>query len=271
MYKKSHILAVVFLVAVTSAYAEQVCVVNSAATPQIQVDKPCFFIEGATGVGKTTFVQLLEQHLPGITTVYEPVEKFTDVNGAGNILTLFFGDPARWTFATEVYIGLMHAEAVESQIKTSTASVMLVDRSMYADCYVYGKMAHQLGTMNLLEWEIYKQLISWIGKNTTAKARGFIYLKTTPQVALDRVRARNRAGEEEVPLTYQENLARLYNEWFIERKDISDELASIPVLCIDATQNFKDDPAIQRQCIDQVKAFMAQHSNQSVIIQKEGQ
>jgi len=224
-------------------------------------DTPCFFVEGATGVGKTTFVQLLKKNLPTVDVVYEPVETFTNVNGAGNILELFFGNPTRWTFTTESYITLMHTKAVEDKAKNSTASIIIVDRSMFADCYIYGKMALKQGTMNPLEWEIYKELVASIAKSTTTKPRGFIYLQASPQTALERVRLRSRTGEEEVSIHYQESLNNCYQEWFIEKKDIPNDLAEIPVLIIDATQNFKDDHIIQQQCIDQVKAFIEKHRN----------
>ncbi|MCF7799669.1 deoxynucleoside kinase [Candidatus Babeliales bacterium] len=217
---------------------------------------PCFFVEGATGAGKTTFVQLLSKYLPNVATVYEPVETFTDVNGAGNILELFFGNQNRWTFTTETYMALMHTKAVEDQLKNTSASMMIIDRSMYADCYVYGRMAFHSGTMNPLEWEIYKQVIACIAKNTTAKPRGFIYLQANPQTALERVHSRNRTGEEDVSLQYQNELNKYYREWFIEKKDIPNELAQIPILIIDATQNFKDDPNIQQMCIQQVTEFI---------------
>lgn len=216
----------------------------------------CFFVEGATGAGKTTFIQLLGKELPNVSTIYEPIESFTNVNGAGNILELFFTDQKRWAFTAESYIALMHTKTIENRAKGSPTSAMFVDGSMYADCYVFGKMDLRLGTMNPLEWEIYKQLISSIAKNTTVKPRGFIYLQTSPQVALERVRVRNRIGEKDVSLEYEENLDSCYREWFIEKKDIPNELAQIPVLIIDATQNFKDDPIVQQQCIQRVKEFI---------------
>jgi deoxyadenosine/deoxycytidine kinase len=215
-----------------------------------------FFVEGITGVGKTTFMQLLVKGISNAAAIYEPIEKFTNVNGAGNILTHFFSDQKRWGFTTECYIALMHTKAIEDHAKGSSATVVFVDGSMYADCYVFGKMALRLETMNLLEWEIYKQIISWISKNTVVKSNGFIYLQTNPQVALERVYKRNRDGEKEVSLQYETILNDYYQEWFIEKKCIPGELAQTPVLIIDATQNFKDDPIIQQQCIQQVKDFI---------------
>jgi len=223
----------------------------------IYADVPCFFIEGPTGVGKTTFVELLGRSIPDVTIMHEPVETFVDVHGTGNLLDLFFKDQKRWAFTAEVYITLMHMKAVEKHAKNSQASVAIIDRSMYADCFVFGKMGYTAGTMSTIEWVMYKELFDWIVKNTTVKPHGFIYLKASPDIALDRVKNRQRTEEKDLSMQFEEDLHRCYTEWFIEKKDIPAELANIPLLIIDANQNFKDDPIIQQHCIDQVKAFIA--------------
>ncbi len=221
---------------------------------------PCFFIEGPTGIGKTTFLELISKHLPDATVVYEPIETFTDVNGKGNILDCFYSDPKRWSFTVSTYITLKHIEAAEQQ-KKSTTSIMLADHSIYCNCYVFGKMAYRLGNTNALEWEVYQQLVSWFISKSTIKPCGFIYLQANPETALDRVRTRNRTGEDGAMLAYEQNLDRCYREWFVEKKDIPNDLAQIPVLIIDATQNFKDDPVIQKDCVNQVKAFIEKYKN----------
>ncbi|HEV2601012.1 MAG TPA: deoxynucleoside kinase [Candidatus Babeliales bacterium] len=218
----------------------------------------CFFVEGATGVGKTTFVQLLKNNLPDVAIVYEPVESFTNVHGAGNILELFFSDPKRWTFTTNIYITLMHAQAAKQSMNTA---MMIVDRSLYADCYVYGKMACETGMISALEWNVYKDFFMWITNNNAIKPCGFIYLKAPAQVVLRRVQQRDRIEEKDLPLQYQINQERYYNEWFIEKKDIAHDIAQIPVLIIDATQNFKDDCAIQEKCLNDVKEFIVSSQN----------
>ena len=224
----------------------------------------CFFVEGAPGAGKTTLVQLISQKIPNVTTVYEPVESFTNVNGAGNILDFMFNNPNRWTFTAETYIALMHAKSVEDQVKIPNTSIMFFDRSIYADRYVFGKMALNSGNMNNIEWEIYKQIVDCIVKNITVKPHGFIYLQTTPQITLERIRSREGKDSEKnnaSSLKFQKDLVMFYQEWFIEKKEIPENLAQIPVLIIDATQNFKDDAIIQQQCIDQVKKFMEKYKN----------
>jgi len=232
-------------------------VFNAALSIFVSANVPCFYIEGATGVGKTTFLQLLGQSLDNVTTIYEPVASFTNVGGAGNLLEYYFGDPKRWAFSTTTYITLKHIKAVEEGMKNSQAAVILVDRSMYMDYYAYIKMAYSLGTISSLELALYKELFAWFAQHVQ-KPSGFIYLQTTPDIALERVHQRDRIGESELSMEYQKNLDHHYREWFIEKKDVPDDLAQVPVLIIDATQNFKDDSIIQQQCVNQVKAFVEQ-------------
>lgn len=223
---------------------------------------PCLFIEGAIGIGKTTFVRMLKSHLPHVEAVFEPTDAFTNVKGTGNILDLFFNDQKRWAFTTEIYASLVHAQAIEEVAKKTTASTLLIDRcSMYADRYVFGKMAFHSGTMSALEWEVYKQQINWITHHTTHKPRGFIYLRSTPHVALQRVRVRNRVGEKSLSMQFQESLCKYYEDWFIEKKDIPEEIAKIPVLIIDADQNFKDDSLVQQACVNHVKEFIEKYGS----------
>ena len=74
---------------------------------------------------------------------------------------------------------------------------------------------------------------------------------------------------EEVSLSYQENLHNLYQEWFIQKKEIPDDLAQVPILIIDATQNFKDDQIIQQQCVNKVKALRGTVSYPRIIHEKQ--
>jgi deoxyadenosine/deoxycytidine kinase len=202
-----------------------------------------FFVEGATGVGKTTFVRLLEENMPEATIVYEPVDTFTNVNGAGNILELMFGNPKRWAFTAEIYFALMHTKAVELAAQRSEKEIMIIDTSIYADYHVFTRMMYELGNMNKIELAIYQEFFNWLTYKSDIKASGFIYLEASPKVALERVEVRNRTGEQNVDLYYQE--------------------LNVPVLTIDARLNFKDDLTVQQQYVNQVKAFIKQHTTSS--------
>jgi len=217
---------------------------------------PLFFIEGAPGVGKTTFIELLKNNVPGIKIVYEPVEKFINVKNQGNILNLFFSDFQRWSLTTEIYMTLMHLQAIENVEIDDATQAIFVDRSIYADYYIFVKMAYDTGMINNMEWAIYQEFFDYIEKSSK-KPQGFIYLQAPAQVVLNRMQLRDRIEENNVSLQWQLDQERYHHAWFIEKNNISVSIAHIPTLIIDATENFRDDPIVQKKCIEQVNNFIS--------------
>lgn len=57
---------------------------------------------------------------------------------------------------------------------------------------------------------------------------GFVYLRVDPNVALERMAARNRHEESAVPLAYLEGLHQKHEDWFMSRKTVSDLLRGGP-------------------------------------------
>lgn len=218
---------------------------------------PNFFVDGATGVGKTTFINLLKENLANILTITEEVENFTNVQNTGNILERYFSNPQRWALSTNIYITLTHVKSLEITNKSNNKDLtaIIMDRSIYSDYYIHAKMEYRQNQMDLLEYTIYKEFFDYIEKNTI-RPTGFIYLKASPELVLQRVHERNRTEERNLQLQYQKIQAFLYDQLFIEKKDIPENIAHIPVLILDATKNFKDDIEIQKNYINQVKNFI---------------
>ena len=48
------------------------------------------------------------------------------------------------------------------------------------------------------------------------KVDGYIYIKADPKVSHERIRKRNRQGEENIPIEYLEKLHKAHNEWLIQ-------------------------------------------------------
>ena len=41
-----------------------------------------------------------------------------------------------------------------------------------------------------------------------------VYLKTTPEIAYERIKERNRNGENDIPITYIQNCNKYHEDWF---------------------------------------------------------
>lgn len=64
-----------------------------------------------------------------------------------------------------------------------------------------------------------------------------VYLKTSPEVAYQRMKKRQRPEEQEVPLSYIKLVHDCYESWLIEN---TLEVPPAPVLVLDANRSLED-------------------------------
>jgi len=222
----------------------------------LSLDSPkTIYITGLVGAGKTTFASLIKEKMPEVDILYEPAEKWLDVQGCGNLWDLFLKDGKRWALTTELYIPLARIQALEQILKKSSNKIIIIDRSIYEDCYVFAKIAYAQGTLSKLEWTIYQEWFAWVVEHTV-KPKGFIYIRTTPKIALARMQTRGRTEEKDFPLSLQQQFYQYYEDLFNNEDKKPKELINIPTLIINADQDFKNDTVIQNECITAVKTFI---------------
>jgi deoxyadenosine kinase len=99
------------------------------------------------------------------------------------------------------------------------------DRSIYEDV-IFGKMLKDAGIMSDLDFETYRSLYLNM-TNFLHRPDLIIYLDTSPEVALERVRERARPCENGVDLEYLKALKAGYEEWLVDVEP------RIPVLRLD--------------------------------------
>jgi deoxyadenosine kinase len=96
------------------------------------------------------------------------------------------------------------------------------DRSIYEDV-IFGKMLKDAGIMSDLDFETYRSLYLNM-TNFLHRPDLIVYLDTSPEVALERVRERGRPCEDGIDLEYLKALKAGYEEW------LADVEPRIPVL-----------------------------------------
>lgn len=213
------------------------------------------YITGPVGAGKTTFASLLKENIPDTDVAFEPAEKWLDVQGHGSLWDLFLNNAKRWALTAEIYIPLARIMALEQQLQSSLNPFAIIDRSIYEDRYVFAKIAYKHGALSDLEWSIYQEWFAWLIQHSP-KPNGFIYLRAAPEVTIARMQERGRTEEKDFPLALQQKFYQCYEDLFINKNTMPKEIAEIPVLVIDANEDFKSDETVQKKCIDQVRTFM---------------
>ena len=200
-----------------------------------------FIIEGTIGAGKSTMCKMLGEALKEVAEVIqEPVDKWrttVDDESGKNILQNFYEDQQRWSYSFQTYTFLTRME--DMMTKPQQKPIRLVERSIYTDKLVFAKSLADMGKMSRLEWNMYNDWWSWLSKECFDKIshpRGFIYLRTEPKTAFDRMLKRERSEEKCVPLDYLKINVQYHDDWLL-----SDEFKE-KVLVIDVNDEFETDP-----------------------------
>ncbi len=215
-------------------------------------------VEGNIGAGKSTFLNILKDSL-NVQVVYEPHEKWQNIGGTQNLLDMFYKDTQRWAYTFQTYAFVTRVVAQEIHAKKCTNPVQILERSVYSDRYCFAKTAHELGTMNALEWKLYKEWFTWLVDNYTVKPDGFIYLRTNPQVCHARLRKRNRSEEIDVTFDYLQLLHNKHEGWLIERKCVASYLQHVPVLVLECNEDFENNKVEQERHLEQICSFFDVH------------
>lgn len=216
-----------------------------------------YIIEGNIGAGKSTFLSLLAQEIKTIKAVFEPRHYWQGSDDAQSLLAHFYADTHRWAYTMETY-ALMCRVKEHIKEQESFHPAIVCERSIYSGYYCFAKNGYQSGFLSEHEWHVYNTWFSFL----TARCQlpqGFIYLRTDPQLSHMRIKKRSRTTESGVSLEYVQQIHDCY-EQFLVHKDVLTMLRSIPVLVLDANQEFEENPAVLKNYIAQVTTFIEQGS-----------
>lgn len=212
-------------------------------------------LEGNIGAGKSTFLRLIKQHLPGVDVVFEPLHQWHKQDHGQSLLADFYKDPKRWAYTLETFaMACRVQEHIREQAIDNPLRVM--ERSIFSGHYCFAKNDYLSGYMNKLEWELYKQWFDFLVQTKCLLPQAFIYLQTQPDIAYGRVKKRQRDGETAISLAYLKQIHIRHEEFLVKKEDIRPALQSTPVLILDCNKEFEQDQECQNRLIWQVKEFI---------------
>lgn len=216
-----------------------------------------YILEGNIGVGKSTFLRLLSQHCPEITVIQEPKDNWASLEHGQSLLGNFYKDPRRWAYTLET---LAMATRVKDHVHLQQSSDFnrIMERSVYSGHYCFAYNDFASGYLNPLEWEVYCQWVDFLIHKNCNPPKGFIYLRANPETCFDRVKKRNRQGEEGVSLDYIAQIHSWHDKFLVEKSGIAQNLVDVPVLVLDAEYNLLTDEARLQDYLAQVKKFLTQ-------------
>jgi deoxyadenosine/deoxycytidine kinase len=198
-------------------------------------------LDGNIGAGKSTLLEALRMQIPEIAVVQEPVAYWVTLrNQEGkNLIELFYGDTSRWCYTFQncaLLTRLLDTERILREWKPCEGKlpVVITERSVMTDRYVFAEMLHREGKLDDLEWMLYLKWYEHYAANLPVK--GIIHLTTSAKLSKDRIAMRGRSGEDKIPMEYLESLHTQHEHWI--------STAHIPVLHV-STEGHTIDEAVK--------------------------
>ena len=208
-------------------------------------------VEGSIGSGKSTLLKILKNILnknENIIFLQEPVDEWEaikDRNGV-TILEKFYENQEKYSFAFQMMAYISRLSLLKRTIQENSNKIIITERCLNTDRYVFAKMLYDSGKMEDIEYAIY---LKWFDHFIDLqKIQKVIYLKTKPEICFERISKRNRDGESNIPLDYLENCHN-YHEDMIN--NINDE-----ILVIDSNIDTGQNPDIINKWISLIKDFI---------------
>jgi deoxyadenosine/deoxycytidine kinase len=190
-------------------------------------NKKFIVIDGVISAGKTTLIRLLEEKLNQNTNtntnttgirkvkaIYEPVDLW-NITGA---LQYFYEDvPNRaYEFQTYTYITRI-ARIVDEIANSPDADIYILERSIWTDRYIFMELLKQhVGKLRMTMYNQWCDLWSYIMPMRIDK---WVFLDTSLEESLRRIKVRNREAESGVSAEYQTALYNKHVEFYNQLKE----------------------------------------------------
>jgi len=210
------------------------------------------YIEGNIGTGKTTFLDFLKIIFGDekYTSIYEPVDQWTALKNEDgkNLLENFYEDQTKWSFAFQMNSFISRIQKIRAE---KNNKIKFIERSVYTDKYCFANNCYENGKMTKIEFDIYNRWHNWLCDMFKIQPTAFIYLKTKPEISLERIKKRSRKGESDIPIEYLTKLHELHNNWmdtYIK--------TNIPVLILDVSVDFYNNESEKEKIINKLTDFI---------------
>lgn len=170
-------------------------------------------LDGNIGAGKSTLLEEIRKACPDYECVVEPVGEWTGLQNSDgkSLLQMFYEDKKRWAYTFQNCAILTRIKALREAIRDSKKRIIITERSVLTDRYVFAEMLRDSGDLNGLEWTLYTK---WFDEFACdLPLRGIIYITTGVDTSAERICKRARVGEDGIPKEYLSALEQQHEKW----------------------------------------------------------
>ena len=173
-------------------------------------------IDANIAAGKTTILEYIKEKCPNIKIVLEPVEEWENIKDENGIsfFKKYYDDPIKYAVYFQLTTLITRYEKLNeiiSELKEN--EIVLIERSIYSDREIFAKTLNESGEIEPIMLTIYNRFFNQF-KNIFSLDKT-IYIRTDPKICYERRHIRERKGEENIKLSFLENLHSKH-ECFLE-------------------------------------------------------
>ncbi|MBN1904912.1 MAG: deoxynucleoside kinase [Deltaproteobacteria bacterium] len=181
-------------------------------------------IEGPLGVGKSSFVKKLAQHMNG-----QELLEHTEDNP---YLTRFYKNPKHYRFQIQMFFLIRRYQHSLELDKLDPLKRPVFTDFMFDKDRIYAK-----ANLDESEYYLYDQMFQILKKKIKPPDL-VVFLQAKTEVLVERIKKRNRDYEKSINVKYLDKVNRLFNDYFFHYTDS-------PLLVINASEidfvNVKED------------------------------
>lgn len=217
-------------------------------------------LEGNIGSGKSTLLENLKNYYKDnelVIFLREPVDDWEKIkdNEGNNMLKKFYSNQEKYSFAFQMMAYISRLKILRDTIKYVDKNpeknyVIITERSLYTDKYVFAKMLYDQGKIEDVCYQIY---LNWFDEFVSDyDIKYIIYVNTDPKKCYERIHKRSREGEEVIPLVYLEQCHNYHNEFlYLLKKIIKTEK-----LVLNGNEDIYENSKIMENWLNEINSFI---------------
>jgi len=160
--------------------------------------------DGNIGAGKSTLLLKIQKHHAtnsNIVFINEPVNVWESVRDDNeNMIEKFYNNQCRYSFAFQMLVSMSILKEIKNAELINPNVTIIIERSVFSSRYIFAKMLNDNNIMSDVEMQIYTM---WYDDNCLEYEPDFIlYLNAEVDVCHDRIKQRNRKGENDISIEY---------------------------------------------------------------------